>query len=108
PRPNGWWVDAEGAIREAFLRGHEEAGDAAPVPRPAPEVATFEAFERRWQERKKTLAQAVAAAVPLFDRPLAEEAVLRAGLDPEADPSGAGEDERRRLFEAARALMADL
>lgn len=139
PRPNVWWVDAEGVVIEPFLSGHEEAGDEAPTPRPAPEVTTFEAFEARWRgtepthaqaaatnsqlqtsnsklRSKPTLAQAVAAAVPLFDRALAEEAVRRAGLDPSAgsgqapgtDPSDAGEAERRRLFAAARALMEDL
>jgi predicted ribosome quality control (RQC) complex YloA/Tae2 family protein len=46
--------------------------------------------------------------VPLFDRALAEEAVRRAGLDPDADPSGAGEVERRELFAAAQALTDDL
>jgi predicted ribosome quality control (RQC) complex YloA/Tae2 family protein len=108
PQPNAWWVDAEGTIREAFLSGHEAAGDPAPAPRPAPEVATLDAFEARWRGAGRTLGQAVAAAVPLFDRALADEAARRAGLDPEADPAGIGEAERQRLFEAVQALAEAL
>ncbi|MDX1420527.1 MAG: fibronectin-binding domain-containing protein, partial [Rubricoccaceae bacterium] len=107
-RPNVWWVDGEGTVQEAFLNGDEGEGDPAPSPRPAPEVPAFEAFEKRWRSTRKTLGQAVAVAVPLFNRSLAEEAARRAGLDPASDPSEAGETERHRLFDASRALMRDL
>jgi predicted ribosome quality control (RQC) complex YloA/Tae2 family protein len=106
PQPNAWWVDEGRTIREPFLSGGE--GNEAPVPRPAPEVRTVADFEARWRERRSTLAQAVAAAVPLFDRALAGEAVRRAGLDPGADPATADAVVRRRLFETAQTLMTDL
>lgn len=102
-RPNVFRV-REGVVEGAFLDEDELAGDAAPEPRPAPAVETTEAFEKRWKERR-TLAQSVAAAVPLFTRPLAAEAVRRTGLDPDAPPAGA---DLGALFEAVRAYQVAL
>ena len=104
-RPNVFWVDADGAVRAAFLDEADHAGQPAPTPRPAPVVDTAEAFAARWREGRTTLAQAVAGAVPLFTRDLAAEAVRRAGLDPDASPEGA---DPGRLFAAARDLEAAL
>ena len=96
-RPNAFWTNGEGVVRDAFLDAHDWAG-ATVSPRPAPEVATPEAFAARWQPRK-TLAQSVAGAVPLFTRDLAAQAVRRAGLDPDATPESA---HLGTLFEAVR------
>lgn len=103
PRPNVFHV-RDGRVEAAFLDDEDHTGGPAPEPRPAPRVDTLEAFEARWRDRK-TLAQAVASAVPLFTRPLAAAAVRRAGLDPDAPPEGAGLE---ALFEAARSLDAAL
>ncbi|WP_420455305.1 NFACT family protein [Rubrivirga sp.] len=103
-RPNVFWTDAEGTVRAAFLDEAEHVGQPAPTPRPAPEVATAQAFAGRWRERK-TLAQSVAGAVPLFTRDLAADAVRRAGLDPDASPDDIDPAE---LFAAVQAVEADL
>ncbi len=103
-RPNVFWTDADGVVRAAFLDEDAHLGEPAPVPRPAPEVGTAEAFAERWRERK-TLGQAVAGAVPLFTRDLAARAVRRAGLDPADAPDTAHLGE---LFEAALAVQAEL
>lgn len=105
-RPNVFWTDGEGTVRAAFLDGDEWAGDEAPTPRPAPAIETLDAFEARWKP-KKTLGQTVAGAVPLFTRALAEEAVRRAGLDPDAEPD-LDASERRVVFDAVRRFVADL
>ncbi|MEM6286952.1 MAG: NFACT RNA binding domain-containing protein [Bacteroidota bacterium] len=107
PRPNVVWVEGE-TVRDAFLDADAHLGAEAPAVRPAPIVDTLDAFEARWRPDRKTLAQAVAAAVPLFTRALAAEAVRRAGLDPEAAPDRLGEGDRQRLFEAAQRFEADL
>lgn len=108
PQPNTWWVSAEGTVLEAFLSGHESVGDPAPTPRPAPEATTLAPFEARWRGGKSTIGQAVAAAMPLFDRALADESARRAGLDPGADPSGLGEAARAALFASAQTLTEAL
>lgn len=106
PRPNVWLV-AEERVMEALSAGVEGEGERPPTPRPAPEVPSFEAFEARWPARRRTLAQAVAAAMPLFGPTLAAEAVHRAGVRSER-PAEATEPERRALFEAARELEAEM
>ena len=103
PRPNVFWTNGEGVIREAFLDDAEWAGETVP-PRPAPAVDTADAFAARWRTRK-TLAQTVASAVPLFTRGLAAEAARRAGLDPEGAPPETPPD---GLFDAVRQFQADL
>ena len=103
-RPNALWTDAGSIVRAAFLDEDTHLGEPAPAVRPAPEVDTLAAFAERWKDRK-TLAQSVASAVPLFPRGLATEAVRRAGLDPEASPDGA---DQTALFEAVRAFQTAL
>ena len=111
-RPNAFWVDDSGTVRQAFLDEDEWVGQPAPRPRPAPVVNASDAFVARWRDRK-TLAQAVAGAVPLFTRDLAAQAVRRAGLDPDASPESlprtrSGGADRDGLFEAVRAFERDL
>ena len=106
PRPNVWLVE-DGVVTEAFQSGEEWVGAPPPAPRAAPAVATFEDFEGRWRTNRKTVEQAVAAALPLFDRTLSAEAVSRAGIETEA-PGDCTEAERRALFDAAREIEADL
>ncbi|MEM8598481.1 MAG: NFACT family protein [Bacteroidota bacterium] len=110
PRPNVLWIadDAEPTIRTAFLRDEALRGTAAPLPRPAPEVAAFDAFEARWPPQRKTVRAALARAMPLFDTLLAAEAAHRAGLDGDAAPDTLAEADRRALFEAAHTLDAAL
>lgn len=105
PRPNAWHVDAEGRVLDAFLAGELEPGDDAPIPRPAPLVDAEDAFRARWRSDRKTLSQAVAAAMPLFDRALADEALRRADLDPSDPPSALPPD---GLFDAVQGLNRDL
>lgn len=104
PKPNVWWVEG-GLVVEAFQGGEE--GEAPPAPRAAPAVDTFGAFEARWRANRKTVAQAVQSAMPLFDRTLAEEAVHRAAVEAEA-PAACSEPDRHALFEAAREIEAEL
>ncbi len=106
-RANVFLVDGAGVVAEAFQGNAACRGQPAPLPRPAPAVATFEAFEARWRVDRKTTAQAVASALPLFDRTLAAEVLHRAGL-PEQPPGACTEAERRALFDVARALRAEL
>ncbi len=106
PKPNVFLVE-DGRVAEAFQEGADREGEAAPAPRAAPVVDSFEDFEARWRANRKTVAQAVQSALPLFDRTLAGEAVHRAAVEAEA-PATCSEAERRALFEAARALEAEL
>ena len=103
-RPNVFWTDDDGTIRDAFLDGDDWSGQPAPAARPAPAVETAEAFAARWRPRR-TLAQSVAGAVPLLTRELAAEAARRAGLDPDGSAEGA---DLEALFVAVQALQADL
>lgn len=106
PRPNVFLVE-DGRVVEAFQDGETWQGEAAPAPRAAPAVGTFEDFEARWRANRKTVAQALQSAMPLFDRTLAEEAVHRAAVEAEA-PVGCSEADRRALFEAAQEIEAEL
>ncbi|MEM0963901.1 MAG: NFACT RNA binding domain-containing protein [Bacteroidota bacterium] len=103
-RPNVLWVQDD-AVRAAFLDEAEWEVQPPPEPRPAPHVETADAFAARWRSDRKTVAQAVASAAPLFTRTLATEAVCRAGLDPDALPTGA---DTPQLFEAVQAYEAVL
>ncbi|MEM6783748.1 MAG: NFACT family protein, partial [Bacteroidota bacterium] len=110
PRPNVLWLDGASenggapTVRTAFLRAESLRGTAAPAPRPAPEVAAFEAFEARWPTQRKTIRSALARTMPLFDALLAAEAAHQAGLDGDAAPDTLTVTDRHRLFEAARDL----
>lgn len=106
PRPNVFLVE-EDRVVEAFQEGEDWAGESAPAPRAAPAVETLAAFEARWNDGRKTLAQAVAGAIPLFDRSLADEAVARSGIAAES-PADASTGDRAVLFEAVQSLQADL
>jgi predicted ribosome quality control (RQC) complex YloA/Tae2 family protein len=106
PRPNVWLADGERVV-EAFQSGDAWVGEPPPAPRAAPVVATFGDFDARWRENRKTVVHAVQSALPLFDRTLAEEAVARADIDSD-DPAATTEAERRTLFDAARAVEAEI
>jgi len=106
PRPNVWLVEGERVV-EAFQSADEWMGEPPPAPRAAPVVATFEDFEGRWRENRKTVVHAVQSALPLFDRTLADEAAFRASVDTE-DPAATTESERRALFETAKAVEAEI
>ena len=108
PHPNVFWTEGDGTVRAAFLDPEAHEGEPAPAVRSAPEVDTPAAFEARWRADRKTLAQAVAASVPLLTRGLAAEAVRRTGLDPEAAPESLGAEDRGRLAEAVRDFQTAL
>ncbi|HIG75037.1 MAG TPA: DUF814 domain-containing protein [Bacteroidetes bacterium] len=82
PRPNAMLLSDETVV-DAFLGGDAEP----PRTRPAPHPTTAEDFRQRWRAERKTLEQAVRAAVPLIPPALAADAVRRAGLDPTAPPA---------------------
>ncbi len=107
PRANVFLVDGDGRIAEAFRNDDALAGEEAPVPRPAPMPETFAAFEARWPANRNTTRQAVSSAFPLFGRTLACETIHRAGVAAEA-PADCTEADRRALFEAGQALVAEL
>ncbi|MDQ7039734.1 MAG: NFACT RNA binding domain-containing protein [Rhodothermus sp.] len=107
PRPNVLWVAPDGRVRAAFQRDEVWRGQKAPIPHPAPVVDSLEAFQARWRTDRKTLAQAVAAAFPLFDALLAQETVFRAGVQVPT-PATCGVTELRRLYEAGRTLEKEL
>ncbi|MEM1126514.1 MAG: NFACT family protein [Bacteroidota bacterium] len=106
PKANVFLV-RDGTIEEAFQGDAVHAGQGPPTPRAAPVVDTLAAFEARWPAQRKTVAQAVARAMPLLDRSLAEEVVHRAGVQA-TRPDEVTEAERARLFEVAQALTASL
>ena len=106
-RPNVMLVQDD-AIEEAFLMNDSLMGKAAPEPRQAPGVGSFDVFQERWRADRKTLIQAVSATIPLFDRQLAEEVAHRAELYPAGVPSETNEEELRRLFDASMQLEEDL
>lgn len=107
PRANVLLVVDE-RVEAAFRSEARLLGSAAPEARPAPSPSTFETFERRWRRDRKTVAQAVSSACPLFDRLLGTEAAVRADIDSNASPD-VDEQRLQSLFEAAdemrRALM---
>lgn len=107
PRANVFRVDETGVVVEAFQGDAALKGQPAPTPRPAPLVETFDVFEARWRADRKKIEQAVAAALPLFDRTLAAEVMHRAGLAEKAS-GDCTEPERRALFDAAVALRRAL
>jgi len=103
PRPNVLLAEA-GRVVDALSGGGEWAGQSVPESRAAPRVETFEAFSARWPVQGDVV-RALARTMPLFDRTLAAEVAHRAGAPPDAPASDA---DRQRLFDAARALEADL
>ncbi len=85
-RANVFLVSEEGVVREAFQRSGEYEGLPAPASRAAPAVEGLDRFVERWAAHRRTLRQALASTMPLFDRTLADEAARRTGLDPDAEP----------------------
>jgi predicted ribosome quality control (RQC) complex YloA/Tae2 family protein len=85
PKANVYLVSA-GRVVAAFRDGARLVGSMAPEPRPAPSPETLDAFEARWRHDQKTVAHAVSAACPLFDRTLGREAAVRGGIDPDRTP----------------------
>ena len=79
--------------------------------RPKPRVAyipkDFEEFKARWQVGRLQAAKALAAAMVFFDSELAEEALARAGLLPNAAASLKGA-QLAQLFDAAVGLHQEL
>lgn len=106
PRANVFLTGADERVREAFAADADWEGEPAPAPRPAARVEDLAAFEARWRGDRRRLDQAVAGALPLFDRTLAAEVVHRAGVG--AGPADCTAEERRALFEAACALREEL
>ncbi|HET6568246.1 MAG TPA: NFACT RNA binding domain-containing protein [Rhodothermales bacterium] len=107
PRANVLLVGGDGRIVEAFQSDAGLAGEPAPAPRPAPAVDALEMFEVRWRNDRRTVEQAVTAALPLFDRTLAREVTHRAGVKA-ARPDDCTPADRASLFEAARQLRKEL
>ena len=106
-RPNVFWVQ-DGRIRESFLLNENWKGKGAPASRPAPIVDSLDEFTRRWPLNRKTVVQALSAAIPLFDRQLAKETVFRVGLDPLGPPQDVGFDAIGQLFHTVSELDAEL
>jgi predicted ribosome quality control (RQC) complex YloA/Tae2 family protein len=105
--PNVFLVKAvaEGSVVERAFRNEQRwKGQAAPAPRPAPVVETFEAFDTRWDSKRRTLEQTVAGAISLFDKQLAAEVICRAGLEG-TSPAACDVEMRQSLFEEARKLI---
>lgn len=107
PRANVFLTDGDGFVLEAFQADADWSGQPAPPARPAPAVATFEAFEARWRADRKHTLQALSSALPLFDATLAAEVMHRAGVAT-PKPGACTPAERRALFDAAQALEAEL
>ncbi len=100
-------VVSEGRVEAAFRDDVRLTGTEPPGPRPAPSPDTLAAFTERWRTNRKTVAQALSSACPLFDRTLGAEAASRAGLDPDAAP-GLGDEALSALFAAAEGVRNDL
>lgn len=105
PRANIFLVSADGTVLQAFQRSGSYEGRPAPEPRPAPSVDNLDDFIERWRTSRRTISQALASAMPLFDQTLAHEAAVRAGLDPGAGPS-LDIDRLRTLYQHATQLEA--
>ncbi len=106
PRANAFLVSSAGRILDAFLHSGELKGQPAPESRSAPAVRDAEAFLGRWRTNRKSIEQALASTMPLFDRMLAREAALRAGLDPSADPH-VEESALRSLYREAAKIATE-
>ena len=106
-RANVFLVDETETVVEAFRSSAAHEGASAPTPRAAPQPLALEDFEERWRANRNTVAQAVAAAVPLFGRTLAAEVVDRAGVATEG-PADCSAADRAALFAAVEAVRAEL
>lgn len=106
PRANIFLVSAEGTVQQAFQRSGSYEGGPAPESRPARSVENVDDFIERWRTTHRTISQALASAMPLFDQTLAREAAVRAGLDPGAAPS-LENDSLEALYEHVSQVEAD-
>lgn len=107
PRANVFLVSNDGRIREAFRNSDALRGGQAPESRAAPEVNDFDAFMDRWGSNRKTLVHALSSAYALWDRTLGREAVVRAGLDPDASPELSIED-AKKLYRQATEVESEI
>lgn len=107
PNANVFHVTPDGLIGRAFRLEAEWEGKPAPDPKPASEVVSLSEFAARWRSGSKSMEQAVAGAVPLFNRTLATEVVFRAGLG-NRKPADCTPEELEKLFEAVQEVRADL
>ncbi len=108
PRANVLLVDADtGHILDAFQQASPWIGKMAPASRAVPEVNTVEAFSGRWDDKRKTLEQALRRVYPLFDATLAAEVVHRTGRST-VKPADVTPDQYRAFFEAAGILEGQL
>lgn len=107
PRANVFLVAHDGRITEAFQNSEKYEGETAPEARAAPAVPDLDTFNERWRTNRKSLEHALSSAFPLFDRAVAREAVLRAGLDPDAGPE-LSDTIAPLLFKSAREVESEL
>ena len=104
-RANVYLIDEDGQPIDRF----RTRLNAAPPPlRPAVMPTSLKAFQARWAAHESASPVRVLAAVmPYFDRTLAEEALLRSGLNL-ADARSVSDDDLARLYEAAEQLHQTL
>lgn len=107
PHANVFLVMSDGLIAQAFRSDADWEGQPAPKPQPAPPVESLSEFMARWRKDRKTVEQAVAAAVPLFNRTLANEVVFRAEIGSRI-PSACTPEEMETLFDAVEGVRAEL
>ncbi len=107
PRANVLFVDAAGIIVDAFQRKDSLHGQPAPLPSPAPDISTFEAFHSRWRTDSKNVVRALTSALPFFNATLAKEAVLRSGIEP-ASPAECSPDDLHKMFDTAIEMEKEL
>ena len=105
PRANVFLIDSdEGPI----ARFRTRLSGGLPPLRPAAMPDSLGAFMTLWAQRRNDFApKALASVFPFFDRTLAQEALLRSGLDrPEADRFD--EKALARLYQSSSALHQEL
>ena len=105
PRANVFAVES-GMVVDAFRQSTTLIGSESPRPRPAPSADEFEGFVARWPRDRKSVVQALSAALPLFDTVLSREAASRARIDPDRRPD-LEMSSLESLFESARSLTAE-
>ena len=107
PRANIYLLDQENIILDAFQRGEALKGTEAPLPKPAPDINTFEDFQARWHVDRKTTARAITSAFPFFNADLAKEVVQRAAPLPDK-PKDCSSEDLNNIFETSVLLTKEL
>lgn len=107
PRANVFLVRPDGTVHEAFQNSEAHEGEPPPEPRAAAVVSDLATFNDRWRSSRKSLEHALSSAFPLFDRAVAREAVLRAGLSPDASP-GISDEDAKLLYQSAKKIEVEL